>query len=362
MTFAHLGDYSDWVAEAARQLRPAPRPPTRALIRAAIGFGDDTGIPADVRVASRWERDGVHGEEVSWSVGFGPRTSAWVLRPAAAAGRRLPGVVALHCHSGLRRYGKEKVADGPGEVPAAVSRLRDEVYSGRAYANVLARRGFVVLVHDVFTWGSRRFAVESMPSRLRAAATAGYDAVCADHEALVAKYCAVLGTSLAGVVAREDRAALAYLRSRPDVDPGRVGAVGLSGGGARAALLQATADHLDAAVVVGMMSTMRGLLDRHVDEHTWMFFPPGLAALCDWPVLAASRAPSPLLVQYNRRDPLFDPRGMDDADALIRTCYGSSDGYTGEFYDGRHVFDAAMQESAFDWLASVLSPPPAVRG
>ena len=53
------------------------------------------------------------------------------------------------------------------------------------------------------------------------------------------KYCGILGTTLAGVVADEDRVALAYLRSSPDVLPARVGTIGLSGGGCRAALLAA---------------------------------------------------------------------------------------------------------------------------
>ena len=35
-------------------------------------------------------------------------------------------------------------------------------YGGRAYANALAREGFVVLVHDVFLWGSRRFPLDTM--------------------------------------------------------------------------------------------------------------------------------------------------------------------------------------------------------
>ncbi|GAA4986128.1 dienelactone hydrolase family protein [Actinopolymorpha pittospori] len=376
----HLGAYQDMVelAEREARLRPQVQPGQRlrAAIADVLGFsadvrGEAPALPGDIGVETSWERDGVAGEELSWSVGYGPRTHAYVLKPAGATGP-LPGVVALHSHDGVKTYGKEKIADGPDSAPAAVRRLRDKAYGGRAFANALAAEGFVVVVPDAFLWSSRRFPVEAMPARVRALADhaghadgagAGdpeetYERAARLHEDLVAKYATVLGTSVAGLVARDDRAAAAYLRSRPDVAAGPLGCVGLSGGGCRAALLQATCDDIGAAVVVGMMSTHAALLDRLVDNHTWMFFPPGLARLCDWPDLAASRAPSPLLVQYDREDDLFTLDGMRAADAAIAAHYqgaGRPDAYVGEFYDGPHKFDLAMQASAFSWLGRQLA-------
>jgi predicted esterase len=121
-------------------------------------------------------------------------------------------------------------------------------------------------------------------------------------------------------------------------------------------LLQATSERIGAAVVVGMMSTYEGLLDHNVVGHTWMFFPPFWAGREDWPDLAASRAPSPLLVQYDRDDSLFTPDGMAAADAALRRAYGSAGTYEGRFYDGPHKFDVEMQDEAFAWLARWLSP------
>jgi dienelactone hydrolase len=369
----HLGAYTDLVDAAARHQgqRPPVRsgPELRNAIRDALGFSTLPAVPTDVRTERTWSRDGVAGEEVSWSVGYGPRTQAWVLRPAGDAGP-LPGIIALHSHDGVKTYGKEKIADGPdGSVADTVVRMRDRAYGGRAYANALAREGFVVVVPDVFCWSSRRFSLETMPERLRllgaqSAAAAGdgpeeaYERSARLHEDLVAKYCSVLGTTFAGVVAYEDRVAVSYLRSRQDVAGEGVGCVGLSGGGCRSALLQATCDDIGAAVVVGMMSTHAALLDRLVDNHTWMFFPPGLARLCDWPDLAASRAPAPLLVQYDRDDQIFTLDGMKAADVVIAEHYqqaGAPGAYVGEFYDGPHKFDVTMQESAFAWLRAQLA-------
>jgi hypothetical protein len=88
-----------------------------------------------------------------------------------------------------------------------------------------------------------------------------------------------------------------------------------------------------------------------------MFFPPGLARFADWPDLAACRAPSPLLVQYDRHDRLFNIQGMEAAHQRIAFHYdqvGRPDAYSGKFFDGPHKFDAAMQAEAFAWLRTRL--------
>ena len=304
------------------------------------------------------------------------------LAPPSCRGRdTLPGVLALHDHSGFKFYGKEKIADGPEEPDQLVVELRRQHYGGRAFANELARAGFAVLVHDTFLWGSRRFDLEEMAQRRtalpdvdwqakeQAAGATGdgssaraaqaeeiriYNRAAATHEHVVAKYCTLLGTSLAGVVAYEDRVALQYLKSQAGVISERLGCIGLSGGGCRAALLQATSPDISVSVIVGMMSTYGSLLDRHVASHTWVLFPPGLMSLGDWPDLAACRAPSRLLVQYSRGDELFPLGGMVEAHERIAATYslaGAPENYVGEFYDGGHRFDRAMQDAAFTQLA-----------
>ncbi|MCX6032728.1 MAG: acetylesterase [Chloroflexi bacterium] len=370
--YEHLGIFSDLVEEARRQgpLYPvaSPGPETQALVREVLGFCRGPEMPLDVRPERRWERDGLAGEELSWSVGYGPRTHAYLLRPAHAR-EPLPALVALHDHGGFKYYGKEKIADGPDAPPAVLVAYREQYYGGRAYANALAAEGFVVLVHDTFLWGSRRFPVETMPEEVRAAAQAlrqagsgpawgmsaeiaEYNAATGPHEHTVSKYCNALGTNLAGVVSHEDRIAVNYLLSRPDVLRDRVGCLGLSGGGNRAALLNATHDGIAATVIVGLMSTYEGLLDHNM-SHTWMFFPFGWARHGDWPDLAACRAPSPLLVQYDLEDDLFTEPGMRAADARLRDHFagvGRPEAYTGQFYPGPHRFDSEMQAAAFAWL------------
>ncbi|RVX47716.1 hypothetical protein EDD27_10663 [Nonomuraea polychroma] len=335
------------IAAAQLGIYPSAGPELRAAARDALGVLDLRA--ADVRVERTWTDGDLAGEELSWSVGFGPRTHAFLLRPREAAGP-LPGVVALHCHAGMKWAGKEKIADGPEAPSPEVARLRKDIYGGRAFANELARRGFAVLAHDVLSWGSRRFPLDIEPGTLSEADR--YDAAAKQHEHVVAKHCAVLGTSFAGVVAGEDLAAAAYLRSRPDVGP--VGCAGLSGGGLRAALLGAFDPGIRAVVVAAMVSSYRDMLGGHVAKHTWMLYPPGLPRLGDWPDLVAARAPLPLMVQYAMRDELFPEAGMHRAHALISDRYGDGGAYEAVFADVPHSFDVPMQEQAFDWLARHL--------
>jgi len=374
---AHLSEYTDLVTAANRsqKLFPLAKPGrrTQRKIRDVLSFAPGPEKPKSVRIENKWTRDGIDGELITWSVGYGPRTEAWLLRPAGVKGK-LPGIVALHDHGGFKFFGKEKIADGPTGALKTLKGFRKECYGSRAYANEMARRGFAVLVPDVFLWGSRRFSYKTMcvweplgetqpepPSSPNIDATMEevntYNNVSAGHEHLVARYCRVLGTTLAGIVSYEDRIAAGYLAGRSDVQPGGVGCVGLSGGGCRSALLQATSNHIRAAIIVGMMSTYKDLLDHNIISHTWMLFPHAWSHYGDWSDLAACRAPSPLMVQYDMEDELFTPAGMKAAHRRIASHYksvGAGKNYKGQFYPGPHKFDAEMQDNASAWLTNKL--------
>ncbi|MEV0660373.1 hypothetical protein ACIBI3_01120 [Actinomadura luteofluorescens] len=376
------------IARRDRGLFPRPGPDLPERLRDALGVLDLRA--RGVRVERRWTGAGLDGEELSWTVGFGPRTRAYLLRPRGVAGP-LPGVLAMHCHAGMKWAGKDKIADGPEPPAPEVARLRDRLYGGRAYAGELARRGFAVLVHDVFAWGGRRFPLDPVPGP-DASEADRYDRAARDHEHVLAKTCTLLGTSFTGVIASEDLAAAAYLRSRPDIAPvsdttpsrpsavprtasaadggpapgadspagtASVSAIGLSGGGVRAAVLGALDPGVGAVVVAAAVSSFRDLREEHVAAHSWMLFPPGLTRLADWPGVVASRAPAPRMVLYAAADPLFPATGMRRAHRQIADAYRDAPGrYTGAFFDAPHRFDRTMQDAAFAWLAETAGGDP----
>ncbi len=111
--------------------------------------------------------DGVLIRRLRWSVGYGPDTSGWLLRPAGVR-RSLPGVLGMHCHGGVRSVGAEQLVDLGADSSSRAVGLRDAYYSGRAPANELARQGYAVLVHDTFSWASRRFDLARPTPRLAA--------------------------------------------------------------------------------------------------------------------------------------------------------------------------------------------------
>lgn len=375
MPFRHLGPYSD-IVTAAKAQRPLfkggiDNAEIRRRVQEMLAFTLNDDQPMDVLEGPSWSIDGVEGQQVSWSVGYGPRTQAWVLKPHGAS-ERLPGILALHDHGHFKFFGKEKIADGPEGASTYLRSFRDTYYGGRAFANAFAREGYVVVVHDVFLWGSRKFPLDVMPDRDRTlgpavAPTIGdgvegreigaYNGSAYLHEHLAEKYCRILGTTFAAVAAYEDRVALNYLLGRDDVEAGRVASIGLSGGGLRSSLLHATSDRLAACAIAGMMNTYEELLDHCMAEHTWMFFPPGLSSFGDWPDLAGCLPPTPLLVQYLLDDAQFTVDGMRGSDAAIASRYaagGARNAYRGEFYPGPHRFDRTMQDAALNWLNKAL--------
>ncbi len=379
MHYRHLGNFSDIVDEARRhqELLPVALPgaETQCKVREVLGWCDRPEEALDVRVERTWEKDGLTGEVITWSVGFGPRTQAWLFKPAGAV-EPLPAVLALHDHGGFKYYGKEKIAEGPDAPEPVQAQWYQWFYGGRPWVNALAREGFAVLVHDTFLWGSRKFPFEAMrdalawvkipPEMLEAAweqakcttEVASYNYLAGLHEHDVSKYLNLLGTGMPGVVCHEDRIAFNYLHSRPDVLPDNLACMGLSGGGNRAGMLRATALGLKAAVVIGLMTTYAGLLDHNAASHSWMLYPFGWSRYGDWPDLVACQAPAPLLVQYDEEDGAFTPEGMHAAHARLEMLYGSAgdaSAYTGQFYPGPHRFDLEMQAAGFAWLKQQLS-------
>ncbi|MFK0039523.1 dienelactone hydrolase family protein [Paenarthrobacter sp. NPDC090517] len=383
-----LAGYEDWPDYVARN-RHTPDS------KEAAQLADTLGMPAltpdlESAVVSESEHDGVITSRLQWQLGFGPGTSAWFVRPAGATGP-LPGLLALHCHGGIKAYGAERLValpdghdnpDGggpsggkPGSVPGSASLalppldISAKLYGGRALATWLAQQGFAVLAHDTFMWGSRRFELHPLPWRtanavsgrnalwreagVEPSAAEQYNAAAAAHEETVAKAATLMGTSVAGTVAHDDLAAFRILASLPGVDIERLGCVGFSGGGGRAMVLAALSPLIRSYVVTCMMTTFGSLLPSYLDAHSWLLHTPGLAKLGDWPDLAV-RSSATVLVQYGLADRLFPVQGMRDAHHHLLENMPAR--YTGSFWQEPHVFTPAMQDEAASFLTATLQP------
>jgi dienelactone hydrolase len=323
--------------------------------------------PLGADLLGREERDGFTVETVRIHATDAYDIPARVLVPAGRKGRG-PALVALHCHSGRYVWGHEKVVSSPGDGEP-LRTFRDGAY-GRPYAELLARRGFVVVVIDAFYFGARRLRPEDLAPAtapverelVQKLATlesgtaewhAAVNRLCGRYEELTAKTLFTTGVTWPGLLVWDDKRSVDYLCGRPDVDPGRIGCLGLSIGGLRAARLAGADARIKASCVVGWMIEFAQLVPNHLRHHTWMAYVPGLQTFLDLPDVAALTMPGALLVQQCAKDALYPLSAMKDAAAKLERIYakaGLAERYRATFYDEPHSFRPAMQDEAIAWL------------
>jgi dienelactone hydrolase len=176
---------------------------------------------------------------------------------------------------------------------------------------------------------------------------------CRSKESTLVKSLAYAGMTWPGITAWDDIRTIDYLVTRPEVDPARIGCVGVSFGGWRSLFLAGLDDRIAAGCVAGFMSTAKPMIRKHMDTHSFVHFVPTLHRYLDLPDVVALRAPKPLLVLQCRQDGLFPPSGMEESVARIAAIYkkaGAEDRFSARFYDVPHRFDVPMQEDAFAWF------------
>jgi dienelactone hydrolase len=291
---------------------------------------------------------------MAWSVGFGPDLHAWLVHPADADPRTLPGVLALHSHAGIKSIGAKRLL----AVPEAAA-YQAAYEGGIAFANHVASRGVTVLAPDAFSWGSRRFDLSGPTGQLgdlaRLLDGAGvtgadrYDELAKLHEHLVAKRAGAMGTSYAGMIAHDDLTSLEVLRS---LVRGPIGIAGFSGGGGRALTLSAL-QPVDKVAIVAMMATYESLIPDYLDGHSWLLHTPGVGRVLDLPELAAGRRTHALQVAYCEQDDLFSLTGMEAADeALTRLFSGAAGSYRGIFVPTPHAVTEEIHDLVTDFLTA----------
>jgi dienelactone hydrolase len=279
-----------------------------------------------------------------------------------------PGIVALHDHGGFYLWGKEKLLEQPGEHPELTA-FRREAYGGRSVLAELARRGYVAIAIDMFYWGERRMLLDDdaadfrdRPADMAKQRVNEFNSRSGQNEQLVARSLFTAGVSWPGVMLWDDIRTVDYLASRPEVDPKRLGCVGLSVGGYRSFLLPALDERIKAAVDVCWMTSYGSQIRNHVIHTVGLTFHiPGLYRYLDLPDLAALIAPRAVMVINGSRDGLFTAEGIKNAHDKIRRCYekaGLADRQNCRTYDSPHEFNPEMQANAWAWLAKWLPAAP----
>ncbi|MEU8664909.1 dienelactone hydrolase family protein, partial [Actinoplanes philippinensis] len=212
-------------------------------------------------------------------------------------------------------------------------------FSDRFPGDHLARNGYAVLAVDALGWGDR-------------------GGLTYENQQALASNLFNLGSSPAGLMAREDARAAAFLATVPEVDPRRIAAVGFSMGGYRAWQVAALSDHIAATVAVCWMTGLKEMMvpgnNTLRGQSAFYMLHPGLYRHLDIPDVASLAAPRPMFVMGGELDPLFTAEGVAVAHAkLARVWSGQRAAHrlrTLTWPGLGHVFTAEMQDEAVTWL------------
>jgi dienelactone hydrolase len=302
-------------------------------------------VPFEPKIIAEHDRGSYVASKVVFNVTGDSRGLAFLLVPKSAGPH--PAVLLLHDHGAKFDIGKEKVIEPWDEPPEKIESARKWVaqyYGGRFIGDELARRGYVCLATDMLNWSDR--------------GGGGYD----NQQALAANLFQ-FGASWAGLIAHEDLRATEFLATRPEVDPKRVAAMGLSVGGFRTWQTAALSDRIAAGVSVCWMATRKGLMvpgnNQTGGQSAFTMIHPGLANQLDYPDVASLACPKPMMFLCGNRDKLFPVDSIEAAFAKMRQVWesqGVADRLVTRLYGAPHEFNAAMQSDAFAWLDRQFKP------
>jgi dienelactone hydrolase len=193
----------------------------RAGLTHSFGRMPEVPCPLDPDVLGTLERDGYAIERLTFQSRPGVRVTANLYRPEPVR-EHLPAVLSVHGHWSWARM--------------------DPHVQSRCIG--LAKLGYVVLCVDAFGAGER--AIEPGPGTY--------------HGALVGASLWPVGTPLLGLQVYDNRRAVDYLISRPEVDSDKLAVTGASGGGNQTLYAGATDERLCAVIPVCGIGTYESYL------------------------------------------------------------------------------------------------------
>lgn len=370
-TASHIGNLYEFVQEQAdrsplelsflhSRFKNLKRwqPGARAKVFEHLFYAPPAVAP-QARLVGRTDRGDYVEEYLTFQTTPDLRIPACVLIPKHAK-FPAPGILALHSHDGMYLWGKEKLVENDREHPVLTA-FKQRRYGGKSIAAELARQGYVVAVIDMLYWGERRMlladdppAYRDRPMTMTEDEIGAFNQRASQNESLLGRSLLTAGVTWPGVLLWDDIRALDYLASRPEVDPARLGCVGLSVGGYRSFLLAALDERIRVAVDVGWMTSLGSQIKQHVIHSIGLSFHIiGLYRYLDLPDLAALIAPRAVLVINGSQDRLFDLNGVKAAFEKVARCYakaGAPDRQKCSLYDAPHEFNLKMQAEAWQWI------------
>ncbi len=285
--------------------------------------------PLQPLLLERRQCDGFVQEKVLFSSEEDMAVPAYVLVPEMYDGRtRLPALICQHGH-GNGKDDTVGIAHGNSSHWELLRRLRYD------YGPDMARRGYVVLAMDARGFGER---------------AVGTDMDSGDDGCHMAQIKAqLLGLNTLTLNVFDLMRCIDYLISRPEVDPERIGCMGLSYGGTLTLFAAALDERIKVAVVSGYLTSLYEQTFVRGDTCGQQIV-PGLLQWGDLSDVACLIAPRALLVESGTQDPSFD---IDAARSAVRDVgrlydvLGVGERLAHHVFEGGHRWDGARTPA---WL------------
>jgi dienelactone hydrolase len=328
---------------ASRDAWEPMRRQTRAQLWQLLGKLPPRPSQLAVTVLSHEERDGCVVEKFQFDNGAGASVPGYCVLPKETRGnsRKFPAILYCHWHGGQYEIGKEE--------------LFQASHTPEAPGPALAKRGFVVLAIDAYCFGERNGRGPGGPDEM---GNAG--------EMTASKLQLWLGRTLWGMILRDDLMALDYLASRPEVDPQRIGVMGMSMGATRAWWLMALDDRLAASVSICCLTRYQNLIQHQLlKAHGIYYFVPGFLNHFDTEAVVALLAPRPALFLDGDSDATSPVDGIHEIEEKVRPVYrlyNEETNFESIVYPGQgHLYTPEMWRKTLTWLDERLknaSPQP----
>jgi dienelactone hydrolase len=235
----------------------------------------------------------------------------------------------------------------PGKFPGILLPLghweNGKAATQRIAAN-LALKGFVVLAYDPVGQGERQ---QGYDRRLNGPLALG----ATTQHILAGAQSILMGESFARYRIWDAKRALDYLASRPEVDSGRIGCTGCSGGGTLTTYISALDSRIRVAAPACYMNSFRILFRGPVGDSE-QSIPGFLAAGLDQTDYVELFAPKPWLILSTQQD-FFTPAGAEIVYQEARrwyALYGAEDRIKWVVGPGPHGTPLEVREAIYEWM------------
>lgn len=296
--------------------------------------GVPESVPMNPELTLEWEDRGVRKRR--YLIDVGPHISA-VLR-VNIPGNLQPGEkrAALFCWHGHGMFGKAPVMgdSASGEIASEIKRCNYD------YGHQMAEKGFVTFAIDWMGCGERNDRLK--PHFL---STAGDRDWCN----LYYLHATMLGMTPLSINLAHGRVATDFVSNLAEVDPERLGVMGMSGGGTMTLWTALTDPRFKAAEII-CYSDLWALFGIRDINYCGSQVAPGLFKLVDLPDLQGLLAPLPLLVNIGAYDECFQPANALQCYDGVKTIYGAAraeDRLHLDLFPGGHAWAGNKSESFF---------------